>query len=451
MHVRLELSEDGTPRGMFELPSTGSFVLGRHESCEIQIHGSGVSRRHALLSIHGNELAVQDLASKNGTYVNGLDAKGEVLLVHGDTVRLGRSTLVRVTTTNNNAQHAKRLEPGKKLSVKRPEEKTATTSCEACDRALSEFTAKSGALPLDDGSWLCGACAGGLEKLDRVADRYRVLAKIGEGGVATVLKAIDEQARRIVAVKLMKARVSDLAVAYLEQEIEILRALDHPGIVRLLDAGDQKGQRFLVMDLVKGADLESIIERRERLPAADAAQVGFALASALVVAHRRGVVHRDVKPSNVLVDREGTVKLVDFGVARLGKPGKQKASERLTVRGSRRGTPAYMAPEQAIDPGNAGPAADVYGVGATLYHALAGVPPYGKATPAQILQKLDRGEPPEEFEGSKSSANLGLTTVIRRAIEHDPKNRYADAEALRTAFRELIAGPSQLGELLLQV
>jgi hypothetical protein len=449
VQARLELSEDDAPRGVIELPTRGSYVLGRHESCEIQVHGSGVSRRHALISVHGNELAVQDLASKNGTYVNGLDAKGEVLLVHGDTVRLGRSTLVRVTTTGDEA-HAKRLEPGKKLSIERPQEKSSTVSCEACDRALPDFSAKSGALALDDGSWLCGTCARGLEKLERVADRYRVLAKIGEGGVATVLKAIDEHARRIVAVKLMKARVSDLAVAYLEQEIEILRALDHPGIVRLLDAGDQKGQRFLVMDLVKGADLESIMGRRERLPAADAAQVGFALASALVIAHRRGVVHRDVKPSNILVDREGTVKLVDFGVARLGKPGKQKGSERLTVRGSRRGTPAYMAPEQAVDAGNAGPAADVYGVGATLYHALAGTPPYGKATPAQILEKLDRGEPPEEFEGSKSSANLGLTTVIRRAMEHDPRARYADADALRSAFRELISGPSRLGELLLQ-
>jgi len=452
MPLRLEISEDGASRGLLELPLRGSFVLGRHESCEIVVHGSGVSRRHALLSVHEGELAIQDLASKNGTYVNGKEADAEVILGDGDTIRLGKSVLLRACTPDGSAR-ARKLEAASPIPIDRSNKgaaaATPSLACEACDKAVSEATKKSGALPLDDGSWICGACAKGLPEREVVAKRYRVVAKIGEGGVASVLKALDEEVKRIVAIKIMKAKVSDLAVAYLEREVEILRSLDHPGIVRLLDAGEHENKRFLVMELVHGADLESVIEKRGRLSAEDGAQVGFALASALALAHRRGVVHRDMKPSNVLVDRAGTVKLVDFGVARLGKVGKQKASERLTVRGSRRGTPAYMAPEQAQDPANAGPPADVYGLGATLYHALSGAPPYGaKATPVQILQKLDAGEPPADFSGSESSANLGLTTVVRRALEHDPRKRYPDGEALRAAFRDLLSGPPRLAALL---
>jgi hypothetical protein len=448
---RLELTEDGAQRGVIELPARGSFVVGRHGSCELVVHGSGVSRRHALISVAGNELAVQDLASKNGTYVNGQESQVEVLLSHGDTIRIGRSVLIRVIASAEPLA-AKKLEAAAPIAVERvaaPVE-SGGPSCEACDAKIPALNVRSGALPFDDGAWLCPACAKALPGRDLIAGRYRVLAKIGEGGVATVLKAIDERVRRIVAVKKMKAKVPELAVAYLAQEIEILRSLDHPGIVRLLDAGEHGGDRFLVMELVHGADLESLIASHERLGAPDAAQVGFAVASALALAHERGVVHRDVKPSNVLVDRAGTVKLVDFGVARLGKPGKQRVSDRLTVRGSRRGTPAYMAPEQALDPANAGPPADVYGVGATLYHALSGAPPYGlRTTPAQILEKLDRGEPPAAPEiPGKSPADVGLTAIVRRALEHDPAKRFPDAGALRAALSEVIDGPRRLGTLL---
>ncbi|HZU95336.1 MAG TPA: FHA domain-containing serine/threonine-protein kinase [Planctomycetota bacterium] len=448
MPLRLEITEDGQPRGIVQFPSKGSFVFGRHESCEVVVKGSGVSRRHALLSVHGDEHAIQDLASKNGTYVNGKEAKAEILLQDGDTIRLGKSVLLRATRSDEPLKAAK-VEAAGKLEVKRSRSQSATVSCEACDRAIQDLGPKTGVLRLDDGGVLCPECAKGLGKRELLAERFRLLAKIGEGGVATVLKALDEQTRRIVAVKKMKEQVSNLAVAYLEREVEILRSLDHPGIVRLYDAGETGGTRYLVMELVHGHDLESVIESKGRIAAADAAEVGFAVAGALALAHKRGVVHRDVKPSNVLIDRSGRVKIVDFGVARLGKEsGSKKASERLTVRGSRRGTPAYMAPEQALDPANAGPKCDVYGVGATLYHALSGKPPYGKANPVAILDKLDKGEPPEDFEGSQSSANIGLTNVVRKAMEHDPAKRFADADALRDAFAALLAGPPRLADLL---
>ncbi|MEZ0230106.1 MAG: FHA domain-containing serine/threonine-protein kinase, partial [Planctomycetota bacterium] len=369
MSLRLEITEDGVPRGLIELPARGSFVLGRHESCEVVIKGSGVSRRHALLSVFEDEFAIQDLASKNGTYVNGREAKAEVLLADGDAIRLGRAVLMNVKVSSEPVK-ARKLEATKPVPVIEADEAATIpperlpvapgggTACMSCDRPVPMPAPRIGVLRLDDGAAICPSCAAGLAKRDRIANRYRILAKIGEGGVATVYKAIDEDARRIVAVKKMKAKVPELAVAYLEREVEILRSLDHPGIARLLDAGEHAGDRFLVMELVHGADLESIIEAHERISSTDAAQIGFELASALALAHRRGVVHRDVKPSNVLIDRSGRVKLVDFGVARLGKQAQsKKASERLTVRGSRRGTPAYMAPEQARDPANAGPQA----------------------------------------------------------------------------------------------
>src|SRR5579883_1145315 len=377
MPLRLEITEDGQPRGIVQFPSKGSFVFGRHESCEVVVKGSGVSRRHALLSVHGDEHAIQDLASKNGTYVNGKEAKAEILLQDGDTIRLGKSVLLRATRSDEPLKAAK-VEAAGKLEVKRSRSQSATVSCEACDRAIQDLGPKTGVLRLDDGGVLCPECAKGLGKRELLAERFRLLAKIGEGGVATVLKALDEQTRRIVAVKKMKEQVSNLAVAYLEREVEILRSLDHPGIVRLYDAGETGGTRYLVMELVHGHDLESVIESKGRIAAADAAEVGFAVAGALALA----------------------------------------------------------------------PKSDVYGVGATLYHALSGKPPYGKANPVAILDKLDKGEPPEDFEGSQSSANIVLTNVVRKAMEHDPAKRFADADALRDAFAALLAGPPRLADLL---
>jgi serine/threonine protein kinase len=138
-----------------------------------------------------------------------------------------------------------------------------------------------------------------------------------------------------------------------------------------------------------------------------------------------------VKPSNVLVDGDGRVKLADFGVARVTTGG----GRGITKRGSRRGTPAYMAAEQARDPASAGPPADVYGLGATLYHAVSGAPPYGEGTPiGVILEKLDKGESPAPFAGSITSASIGLTDAIVVSMSKDPEKRFPDGRALRTAL-----------------
>jgi tRNA A-37 threonylcarbamoyl transferase component Bud32 len=458
--VRLEILENGASKGLVELPAHGHFVVGRQKGCDVMLGAAGVSRRHALLAIDPEERLIHDLGSKNGTYVNGKQVEGETSFASGDTIRLGPSVMLLVSISNDTIEIAaqklqptpapKRVPPPPAPHPHHANPDAGLIFCEACDATLRRDGLKPGApvLRLDDGAVICSACAPGVVTRELVASRYRIIAKLGEGAVATVSKAIDEEVRRVVAVKMMRAQASEMTIAYLERETEILRALGHPNIVSLLDAGEHKGSRFIVMELVQGADLSSIIATKGVVPPAAAALVGFGVASGLALAHKRGVVHRDVKPSNVLIERSGVVKLADFGVARWAREGKKRgSSDRLTVRGSRRGTPAYMAPEQARDPAAAGPAADVYGLGATLYHALSGSPPYGEgAAPGVILEKLDRGEPPAPFAGGAGSG--ALAAAIQRAMEHDPGKRFADGEAFRAVLLDLVDGSTDVAALV---
>ncbi|MBI3725952.1 FHA domain-containing protein, partial [bacterium] len=279
-HVRLEIIESGAKRGLVDLPpGGGQFAIGRHNTCDVVLTGNGISRHHALLIVHKGERVVHDLGSRNGTYVNGRELRKDSAAVgDGDTVRLGPSILLRVSISDEPIEKAlKRLEPPKRYTPKSGPAEIARAAerarhCEVCDAPITPnaCAVRSGALWLDDGSFVCPTCTPSLPSRDRIAQRYRVLAKLGEGGVASVMKVIDENVRRVVALKMMKAESAGLALQYLEREIEILRDLDHPAIVGLHDAGEHEGKRFFVMDLVRGADLNSIIETRGHVPAAHA-------------------------------------------------------------------------------------------------------------------------------------------------------------------------------------
>jgi hypothetical protein len=443
--MRLEIQEGDGAGGVIEVPPRGHFVLGRHPASDLKLRGKGVSRRHALLMVDGDEVAIQDLGSQNGTYVNGVRISGETKLGEGDKVRVGAQLLLRVSLSraplDGDAYERlaaptppTRIRPRKRALLELAEE--AGPRCVVCAATMRPegIASRSGFVRLDDGNLVCPACSGGLRSRKLVGGRYRVVGELGEGSVARVLRAIDEEVGRVVAVKLMKNELPKAALSYLEREIDVLRTLDHPCIVRLFDAATEGAERFIVMEHVGGTDLGSFVEKRGALAAPDAALVGFSVASGLALAHKRGIVHRDVKPSNVLLELDGRVKLADFGVARVTGTG-----GRLTKRGSRRGTPAYMAPEQARDPASAGPRADVYCVGATLYHAVSGAPPYGEGTPVgAILEKLDRGEPPAPFPMTVTSSSIGLADVIQKAMNPEVGERFADGAALRTALMDVL-------------
>ena len=257
--------------------------------------------------------------------------------------------------------------------------------------------------------------------------RYAVLEELASGGMGVVHRARDPQGRE-VALKVLRGEglISPVSRQRLLRECQALRGLDHPGIVRCLDAGEDAGVPYLVMELLPGRALLRRLEEGGRLPVPEAVAIARELAAALAHAHARGVLHRDVKPANVIATPEGRHVLVDFGLARLLLDD-LTPQERLSRTGQMLGTPGYWAPEQALgEKGAATPAADVHGLGATLYALLLGRTPYEGTTLTQLFDAQARGPTPPRRE--RPEVDPALDGLVMRCLARDPAARPTAAE-----------------------
>ncbi|HEX5579414.1 MAG TPA: protein kinase, partial [Candidatus Limnocylindria bacterium] len=226
-----------------------------------------------------------------------------------------------------------------------------------------------------------------MEMIGRlISGRYRLIAPLGEGGMATIWRAVDEQLDREVAVKLLREQYGNDPgfAARFKQEARAAGSLQHPNIVSVYDYGTESdGTQFIVMQLVEGDDLAGILRERTRLETDDAVRVAIGVASALEAAHRRGLVHRDVKPGNILITDDGDVKVTDFGIARA------VAEASMTVTGTTLGSVHYFSPEQARGDEVTG-ASDVYSLGIVLYEMLTGRRPFeGDSAAGVALKRLN--------------------------------------------------------------
>jgi len=260
---------------------------------------------------------------------------------------------------------------------------------------------------------------------ERRCGRYVLQEELGAGAYGVVYRARDPRHERDVAVKVLTS-TSPRARQRFEREIRATARLQHPGIVPLLDSGQEGEHLYLVMELVRGRPLVELAEARgrDRLGVEAAAAAVRDAARAIDYAHGEGVLHRDVKPHNVLLDEQGHARLVDFGLAQL-----EDKHTQLTKTGSALGTPAYMPPEQARSDGAVDVRSDVYALGATLYHALTGRPPFEAESGPELLLAVFRHdpEPPGEVD-RRVPADLG--TVGLKCLEKVPSRRYATAGAL---------------------
>lgn len=272
--------------------------------------------------------------------------------------------------------------------------------------------------------------------------RYQVLARLGEGAMADVYRAIDPGIGREVAIKVLKpeyARNEALNLRFL-REARAAGALSHPNIATIYEVGEDGGGAYIAMELVEGQPLDAVLQAHGRLPYERVLQLGQQLAEALAYAHRMGVVHRDVKPSNILLSSDGrTAKLVDFGVARIDDPGADSDGAHLerTQFGQMVGTPRYMSPEQALSL-PVDHRSDLFSLGIVLYEMVTGkvaFPGTGLATLAiQIAQ--ERVEP---IEKSAADCPPGLRFVIEKLLAKKPEQRFADGEALGRAIQREMA------------
>ncbi|MFE2416121.1 serine/threonine-protein kinase [Streptomyces hokutonensis] len=214
-----------------------------------------------------------------------------------------------------------------------------------------------------------------------IAGRYRLHVAIGRGAMGEVWQAYDEVGGRPVAVKLLHAQNSEpTAAARFRLEAQTAGRLSHPHVVGVLDFGEQEGRLFLVMELVQGDSLSHVLAQAGSLPAEQVARIAAHSAAGMAAAHEQGIVHRDIKPGNLLLDADGSVKIADFGIAQfMNDPGGA-----LTATGQIVGTSLYIAPERALGR-PAGPPSDVYSLGCVLYQLLVGQPPFRASSAIAVL------------------------------------------------------------------
>ena len=269
-----------------------------------------------------------------------------------------------------------------------------------------------------------------------VGAQFLVDAEIGRGGMAVVYRATDVRLNRRVAIKLLPPELAfnpDVRERFL-REAQTSAQLTHPHIVPIYTVDERDGMVFFVMALVDGESLAQRLAREPQLPIADARRILADVADALAYAHGRGVVHRDVKPDNIMIDRvTGRAVVTDFGIARAAA-----GDSRLTVTGVAVGTPAYMSPEQAIGERELDGRSDIYSLGVVGYQMLAGTTPFRAAnTPAMLVKHLS--ETPRPLDAVRSDLPAGLVHAIMRALAKKPEHRWSDAEEFRSAILGLRA------------
>lgn len=366
---RLVFIEGPLRRKEFEIGDEALVTIGRERGNFVVIPDSSVSRRHAVIERSGGELVIRDKGSTNGVYVNGNKVE-ESRLRPRDRLEFGAAACLYV------------------------EDDVGLIDAAELDRVRRAFTA-----------------------------RYEVTERLGEGSQASVYLARHCLLHREVALKVLRAGgdVGPAAVDRFVKEARALARLAHPAIVEVFDVGEIEGYTFFALSYLKGGTLDERIKKHGRLSFEAAAQAGIDVGGGLAHAHGRGVIHRDVKPANVLFDEEEHAVLADFGVAKI------LAETRLTATGSMFGTPLYMSPEQfAGKP--ATELSDLYSLAATIYKALTGRPPFEGETVYVVGHRIasEEARHPHVLE---PSIPVPLSLVVYRALSKDPAARQPSVEA----------------------
>ncbi len=266
-----------------------------------------------------------------------------------------------------------------------------------------------------------------------LSGRYRLEARIGAGGMSTVYRALDETLQRPVAIKLMNREVASASeeLERFRREARAVAQLSHPHIVGVIDASEDEGRPYIVFEYVEGETLKDRIRRQGRLPVAEAVAYAIEIARALGAAHARHIVHRDVKPQNVLIDEEGSAKVTDFGIART------LDEEGLTADGRVLGTTDYVSPEQALGHHVNGQS-DLYSLGVVLYEMLTGEVPFKGDSQVAVAMKHVREELPD-VQTKRPEVSAALAAVVDTATAKRQEDRYANDAELIADLEDVLA------------
>lgn len=388
MRIVLQVLEGPDADRVFTYDGYHSFTVGRPAvdgSSGVHPSDPYMSRPHFLLVIAGNECKIRDLDSSNGTWVNG-ERIEEATLRHGDWLKAGRSKMVFRVVESDSATTATR---------------DVHQDSAAFGYELSDFDIIS---PVEAPS---------------TTDVYR--ARVHDTGQEIALKLLD-----------LGAPGQDQRIEYFLREISITSRLDHPNIVPVVSAGRSTDSLWLATAWVEGMDLGVLIEREGRLSVSDAVAVGTQTLDAVIEAHARDIVHRDLKPANILIRAPTSpihAVVADFGFA---KSLRSELSPRLTASGQILGTPYFMSPEQVEDAKATGPTSDVFGVGATLYHALTRAWHYGEFV-GNIWKTIVTGQV-VPLSSRRPDIPTDLALVIEKSLSRRQEDRFKTARHMRTAL-----------------
>ncbi|HZE39215.1 MAG TPA: serine/threonine-protein kinase, partial [Stackebrandtia sp.] len=265
---------------------------------------------------------------------------------------------------------------------------------------------------------------------DRLAGRYRLVEAVASGGMGSVWKGHDDRLDRVVAIKVLHASLSndDVFQRRFHTEARAVAALQAPGVVNVFDYGEEASDDgpviYIIMEFVEGRSLQDVLIEDGTIDPAESMRIIAGSARALHAAHQAGIIHRDIKPGNILIDKHGDPRIVDFGIARTdGDAG-------LTSTGMVMGTVSYVAPEQ-LRGDEPSPAADIYSLGVVAYQCLAGRKPYNSDTPASIIASTLNDPPPPMPEDIPEN----FAAIVLRALEKDPADRWPTAAAFADACR----------------
>ena len=269
---------------------------------------------------------------------------------------------------------------------------------------------------------------------DLIAERYELEELVGTGGMSTVFRAYDLQLDRRVAIKILHEHYAS-DPEYLERfrrEARAVARLSHPNIVTVIDRGDDDGRQYIVFEYVEGENLKELVLHEGRLPVRRALELALAIADGLSFAHQRGLVHRDVKPQNILLNQEGELKVTDFGIAR-----SLHVEHGVTQTGTVLGTGEYLAPEQASGK-TVSAATDVYSLGVVLWELLAGDVPFtGENFVAVALRHVN--ELPPDLRERRTDVSPRLAAAVNRALAKDPESRFPSMAAFAKELRSCLA------------
>jgi serine/threonine protein kinase/Flp pilus assembly protein TadD len=266
------------------------------------------------------------------------------------------------------------------------------------------------------------------------AQRYEVIEELGKGGMGKVYKVFDKKIKEKVALKLLKPEIAadEETIERFSNELRYARKIAHRNVCRMYDLGEEKGTHYITMEYVPGEDLKSSIIRMGPLSAGKAISIAKQVCEGLAEAHRQGVVHRDLKPQNIMIDKEGNAKIMDFGIARSLK------AKRLTGTGVMIGTPEYMSPEQ-VDGKEADQRADIYALGVIIYEMLTGHVPFVGETPFSVAYK-QKNEIPQDPKKFNPQIPYDLSQLVLHCMEKEREKRYQSADEIFSELAKIERG-----------